>query len=283
MQGYNFTEQLRIMLMRAREEAAGRGHQFVAPEHLLLALAQATDGVAVAVLSHFRIERADIEREVTARWPPTARATGPDLPYTSNAKRVLELAMAAAADLGHSYVGSEHMLLGLIEGKTIAAEALAALGLTAAAARRQTLVLLHEDPDRQPNVAERRWRADSTAPPTHRLARFLHGLDADTTPVTFFARLIQNDGGAHHLLELLGVDVAALEWEIAQQEWIGGSIPDLLAAADVEKRYLHDPATGTQHVLLAFLARHPEHTYASLNQRGVTYTRVRALAETIFG
>ena len=285
MQGYNFTEHVRVVLMRSREAAAGLGHQYVAPEHLLLALSRSTEGVAVAVLSQLGIESANVEREVIERLPQSkAVATGPDLPWTSSAKKILELAMAAARDLNHSYIGTEHILLALInEGTSIAAQALATLGVTAEGARRQTLLLLNQDPDRQASAAEHRHFLGDIGPTTHRLARLLHSVAEATTPAAFFARLVQIDGGAHHLLTLLSVDVAALEWEIAQREWIGGSIIDLLSAANAEKRSLRDPAIGTQHVLLAYLALSPAHGYRALSERGVTHASVRALAEKIFG
>jgi ATP-dependent Clp protease ATP-binding subunit ClpA len=273
MNGYNFTEQVRSTLAQSRQEAVDLGHEYVGPEHILLAISRATEGPAVAMLSQLGVETAAVRREVANRLSESrAVLTGPDLPFTASGKRVIELAMYQAAQMHHTYVGTEHLLLGLInEQKSIAAQALNALGVTLEAARGQTLHLLPQD------------RPLAAGPTTHRLATFLHGLGADATPATFFARLIQIDGGAHHLLETLGVDVAALEWEIAQHEWTGGSIPDLLTAAQAEKRALHDPATGTQHVLLAFLALHPEHAYRALNERDVTYANARMLAEKIFG
>jgi ATP-dependent Clp protease ATP-binding subunit ClpA len=85
--------------------------------------------------------RTEIEQII--RRGSASRSTGPDLPYTSRAKTVLELAMKESRQLGHSYVGSEHLLLGLLsEGKGVAAQVLTNAGLTAVAAREAILRIL---------------------------------------------------------------------------------------------------------------------------------------------
>jgi ATP-dependent Clp protease ATP-binding subunit ClpC len=76
--------------------------------------------------------------------------TSPDLPYTSRAKRVLEKAMIAARDLGHDYVGAEHLLLALAQDDGVVGRALAAAGADEQAVRRETLAVLSEDPGRAP-------------------------------------------------------------------------------------------------------------------------------------
>src|SRR5207237_2548120 len=81
--------------------------------------------------------------EETVKKGKAATATGPDLPYTSRAKKVLELAMGEARDLSHGYVGTEHLLLGLLrEEKGIAAQVLTDAGVTIEAAKAETLRLL---------------------------------------------------------------------------------------------------------------------------------------------
>jgi len=131
--GYNFTEELRQILARARVEANRLRHQYVAPEHILLALVADPDGVAAAVLNEIRVQPEDIRDRVEELVKKgSARVSGdPSLPYTSRAKKLLELAMTAARNLGDGYVGAEHLLLGLIdEEKNIAAQVLADLGAT---------------------------------------------------------------------------------------------------------------------------------------------------------
>ncbi len=147
MLGYTFTERVRHTLARARHEAANLGHPYVGCEHVLLGLLITIDGVAAAALKKFQIDPSMVEREVLRRVERGPALTGePDLPYSSRAKKVLELSMAAARDLGHGYVGQEHILLGLIrEGESIAAHSLAALGVDLEGAISEIRRLLGED------------------------------------------------------------------------------------------------------------------------------------------
>ena len=145
MNGYNFTERVRKVLAMAREEAARLHHEYVGTEHILLGLIREGEGVAAAVLQHLNVDLDEIQQKIeeTVKKGKAAQATGPDLPYTSRAKKVLELAMGEARELGHSYVGTEHLLLGLLrEEKGIAAQVLADANVTLEAARADTLRLL---------------------------------------------------------------------------------------------------------------------------------------------
>jgi ATP-dependent Clp protease ATP-binding subunit ClpC len=143
--GFNFTERTRVALAMAREEAGRLRHEYVGTEHILLGLIREGGGVAMAVLRNLGIDPQEIVRhlETCIRPGRPGSTPGPDLPYTSRAKRVLEEAMAEAREIRHSYVGSEHLLLGLLrENNGIAAQVLFDAGLTLAAARAETLRLL---------------------------------------------------------------------------------------------------------------------------------------------
>jgi len=145
MNGYNFTERVRKVLAMAREEAARLHHEYVGTEHILLGLIREGEGVAAAVLQNLSVDLEEIQQKIeeTVKKGKAAQATGPDLPYTSRAKKVLELAMAEARELNHSYVGTEHLLLGLLrEEKGIAAQVLTEIGVNLDAARTETLRLL---------------------------------------------------------------------------------------------------------------------------------------------
>ena len=145
MNGYNFTERVRKVLAMAREEAARLHHEYVGTEHILLGLIREGEGVAAAVLQNLSVDLDDIQQKIeeTVKKGKAAQATGPDLPYTSRAKKVLELAMGEARELNHSYVGTEHLLLGLLrEEKGLAAQVLADAGVNLDAARTETLRLL---------------------------------------------------------------------------------------------------------------------------------------------
>src|SRR5438270_1241118 len=142
MNGYNFTERVRKVLAMAREEAARLHHEYVGTEHILLGLIREGEGVAAAVLQNLSVDLDEIQQKIeeTVKKGKAAAATGPDLPYTSRAKKVLELAMGEARDLSHGYVGTEHVLLGLLrEENRIAAQVLTAAGVNLDAANAETL------------------------------------------------------------------------------------------------------------------------------------------------
>src|SRR5881398_2062282 len=145
MNGYNFTERVRKVLAMAREEAARLHHEYVGTEHILLGLIREGEGVAATVLQNLSVELDDIQQKIeeTVKKGKAGQTTGPDLPYTSRAKKVLELAMSEARELNHSYVGTEHLLLGLLrEEKGIAAQVLTDAGVNLEQARAETLRLL---------------------------------------------------------------------------------------------------------------------------------------------
>src|SRR5947207_1426741 len=141
-----YEEQARDVLLRtAREEAARLHHEYVGTEHILLGLIREGEGVAAAVLTNLNVDLEEIQQKIeeTVKKGKAAAAAGPDLPYTSRAKKVLELAMSEARELNHSYVGTEHLLLGLLrEEKGIAAQVLTDAGVNLEQARAETLRLL---------------------------------------------------------------------------------------------------------------------------------------------
>ena len=125
-----FTERARRVIILAREEAGRFRHDFVGTEHVLLGLIRDGEGIATAVLQRLglRLEtvKAEVERAL-AGFPKTL--TFGEVPFTPQAKRVLELSIEEARQLGHNYIGTEHLLLGLMkEGQSIAAKILESLG-----------------------------------------------------------------------------------------------------------------------------------------------------------
>ena len=156
MNGYNFTERVRKVLARAREEAGNRQHMYVGTEHILLGIIGENEGVAIGLLRTLRIDTGLLRRrvdEVVKSGPPLP-AGGPDRPYTSRAKKVLELAMAESRELNYSYVGTEHLLLGLIrEEKGIAAQILVEAGASLDSVRAEMLRTYGERRTHAPAVA----------------------------------------------------------------------------------------------------------------------------------
>ena len=157
MNGYNFTERVRKVLAMAREEAARLHHEYVGTEHILLGLIREGEGVAATVLQNLSVELDEIQQKIeeTVKKGKSQATTGPDLPYTSRAKKVLELAMSEARELSHSYVGTEHLLLGLLrEEKGIAAQVLTDAGVNLEAARAETLRILGTEMPQQQGGAQ---------------------------------------------------------------------------------------------------------------------------------
>src|SRR5919106_6069804 len=148
MNGYNFTDRVRKVLQMAREEAARLHHEYVGTEHILLGLIREGEGVAAAVFTNFKVDLEEIQQKIeeTVKKGKAQAGAGPHLPHTSRAKKVLELAMSEARELNHSYVGTEHLLLGLLrEEKGIAAQVLTDAGVNLEQSRAETLRLLGSD------------------------------------------------------------------------------------------------------------------------------------------
>jgi ATP-dependent Clp protease ATP-binding subunit ClpC len=144
---YNFTDRVRKVLAMAREEAIRLQHDYVGTEHILLGLIREGEGVAAAVLTNLNVDLDAVHEGVedSVRKGKATIALG-ELPYTSRAKKVLEYAMAEAREMNHSYVGTEHLLLGLLrEEKGIAAQVLNSMGVTLETTRSETLKVLGSD------------------------------------------------------------------------------------------------------------------------------------------
>lgn len=137
-----FTDRARKVLILAQQEAARYGHGYIGTEHLLLGLLREGEGVAAKALSSLGLEIASVRVQVESILGKGQEQTS-DIGYTPRAKKVIELAMEEALRLGHNYVGTEHILLGLIrEGEGIAAQVLAGLGVDINLMRQRVIELL---------------------------------------------------------------------------------------------------------------------------------------------
>ena len=141
-----FNERARRVIILAREEAGRFGHDSVGTEHILFGLIRDGEGVATAVLQRLGLQLETVQAEVKhalAKLPKTLVYS--EVPFSPQAKQVLELSTVEARQLGHNYLGTEHLLLGLIrDGQSIAAKSLEALGARLDEARRETMALLSE-------------------------------------------------------------------------------------------------------------------------------------------
>jgi ATP-dependent Clp protease ATP-binding subunit ClpA len=144
--GYDFTNRVRGALIKAREEAHRRHHEYVGTEHLLLGLLAEEDALVMDVLENLGASPLGIRlaiNQMVEDGQPTAKSRIPDLPYTPRARVVLDQAISVAHEFGDGYVGTQHLLLGLIrERHGVAAKALSIAGLSEASLRREIVRLL---------------------------------------------------------------------------------------------------------------------------------------------
>jgi hypothetical protein len=131
-----FTDRARNVLAQSEEEAHRLGHGFVGTEHLLLALFDSPDGLAAQILDERRITRSMVETQVVALIKPGTASEEGKLSFTPRAKAAVQNAFHEALQLGHNYVGTEHILLGLFaDGDAVAAKVLVELGANVDATR----------------------------------------------------------------------------------------------------------------------------------------------------
>src|SRR3954471_17373133 len=121
-----FTAKARHVVVLSQEEARALNHNYIGTEHILLGLIHESDGLAGRVLvDQFKLTLDGIREEVTAIVGTGKKSQSGHIPFTPRAKKVLELALREALQLSHNYIGTEHILLGLIrEGDGVAAETL---------------------------------------------------------------------------------------------------------------------------------------------------------------
>jgi ATP-dependent Clp protease ATP-binding subunit ClpC len=185
MNSYNFTERVRKVLQMARQESVALRHEYVGTEHILLAICDEGGGVANTALTNLGVDTSRIRGDVLTTVTPgkadgslaaAASSSGifgaiadtigfgrpaGDLPYTSRAKKVLELAMSEAHNFRHSYVGTEHLLIALVvEKRGIAAQILTSHGLTPSKLRDEVLRILGPDSVPTSALEPRRPSAD---------------------------------------------------------------------------------------------------------------------------
>jgi len=161
----NFTPRAQRVIRLARKEADRFNHPYVGTEHLLLGLIALGEGVAVNVLEHLGLSLEGVRMEVenAVGQGPETKLAG-NIPFTPRSKKVLQLALTEAQGLNHAYVGTEHILLGLLrEGEGVAAQVLRQLDVDLDTARREVLNEL--DPNFDPDDPEAAAEADDEGQP----------------------------------------------------------------------------------------------------------------------
>ena len=179
-----FTDRARKVMGLARQEAQRFNHEYIGTEHILLGLVQEGSGVAANVLKNMDVDLKKIRQEVE-KLVQTGNnlVTMGQLPFTPRAKKVLELSLEEANNLGHNYIGTEHLLLGLLrESESVAAKVLTNLGLKLEDVRDEVLDFLGAEP-LNPNTEKA-----SVTPPTTNPKSKTPALDSFGRDLTELAR-----------------------------------------------------------------------------------------------
>ena len=138
-----FTDRARRVAVLAQEEARMLRHDYIGTEHILLGLIREGEGVAARALESLGISLEAVRQQVGGITGQGEQAPSGHIPFTPRAKNVLELSLREALQFGHNYIGTEHILLGLIrEGEGVAAQVLVKLGADPGRVRQQVIQLL---------------------------------------------------------------------------------------------------------------------------------------------
>src|SRR5439155_1410324 len=149
-----FTDRARRVVVLAQEEARMLNHNYIGTEHILLGLIHEGEGVAAKALESLGISLDAVRQQVEEIIGQGQQAPSGHIPFTPRAKKVLELSLREALQLGHNYIGTEHILLGLIrEGEGVAAQVLVKLGADLNRVRQQVIQLLSGYQGKEPAAA----------------------------------------------------------------------------------------------------------------------------------
>jgi ATP-dependent Clp protease ATP-binding subunit ClpC len=141
-----FTDRARLVVILAQKEARLLNHNYIGTEHILLGLIREGEGVAAKSLESLGISLEGVRSQVEEIAGRGEEAPSSHIPFTPRTKKVLELGLREAQQLGHNDIGTEHILLGLVrEGNGIAAQVLVDLGAELTRVREQVIQLLSED------------------------------------------------------------------------------------------------------------------------------------------
>ena len=153
-----FTERARQVIVLAQAEARALKHNYIGTEHLLLGLLREEEGLAARVLASLGVALEEVRAEVARIVGQGDELEGGQVPFTPRAKKILELSLREALDLGHNYIGTEHLLLGLLrEGEGVAVRILLDVGAAPGAIRDELLLLLGGARGKTPPPRPQTW------------------------------------------------------------------------------------------------------------------------------
>jgi ATP-dependent Clp protease ATP-binding subunit ClpA len=258
-----FTERARKVLSFAQEEAQRFQHNYIGTEHLLLGLVREGDGVAAKVLQNLGVELPRVRSAVEYIIGRGDRVVLGEIGLTPRAKKVIELAVDEARRLNHHYIGTEHLLLGLIrEGEGIASGILESVGLNLEQVRRETLAVLN--------------KADIKSPP--------EPVPEDTS----IAGSVEatDSGAAITLGPLQNEDDRIAEYSGDSKDRFDRLTPRarrVLAYSQEEAQRFQHNYIGTEHLLLGLVREQGGIAAHVLHNLGVELNKVRSAVEFIIG
>ena len=214
-----FSDRARRVIVLSQEEARLLNHNYIGTEHILLGLIAETEGVAARALVSLGVKLDTVRHEVEEIIGQGDSSPSGHIPFTPRAKKVLELSLREAMQLGHNYIGTEHILLGLVrEGEGVACQVLVKLGASLPKVRARVVRLLDED------------GGEATAAPVPRLSSELMAvLDEarraaeatgapEVAPIHLFLAAVEHpDGAAGRMLRVVGVDPEELRAQVADE------------------------------------------------------------------
>jgi GNAT superfamily N-acetyltransferase len=157
-----FTDRARRVVVLAQEEARTLNHNYIGTEHILLGLIRESDGVGAKALESLGISLQAVRAQVEELIGRGQHTPSGHIPFTPRAKKVLELSLRESVQLGHDYIGTEHILLGLIrEGDGVAAQVLVQLGADRNRVRQQVIQLISSQPPQSDEAMKVRPREDT--------------------------------------------------------------------------------------------------------------------------
>ncbi len=288
-----FTERARRVLSLAQEEAQRFQHNYIGTEHLLLGLVREGDGIAAKVLSNLGVELYRVRNAVEFIIGRGDRIVLGEIGLTPRAKKVIELAVDEARRLSHHYIGTEHLLLGLVrEGSGIAAGVLESLGVNLEKVRTQTIQVLSQSGAAQMMEAA----AISTPSQTEAVKKVLSLAQEESqfyqhdyvgTEHLLLGLVREGDGVAAKVLGKLGAEQekvrSAVELIVKRGEHTGAGervlsrrAMEVMGQATFEARRLKHDYVGTEHVLLGLVRSDESIAEAVLRSMGVKMETVRA-------
>jgi ATP-dependent Clp protease ATP-binding subunit ClpC len=214
-----FSDRARRVVVLAQEEARLLNHNYIGTEHILLGLVHEPEGVAARALDSLDVKLGRVRQQVEHIIGQGDSSPSGHIPFTPRAKKVLELSLREALQLGHNYIGTEHILLGLLrEGEGVACQVLVKLGANLPKVRARVLELVADD------------GGEGAAAPTPTLSAELRAVieeargeaaaagESEIAPIHLFLAAVQHpDGAAGRMLQVVGVDPEELRRQVMDE------------------------------------------------------------------